>query len=258
MARSIRAASERAIHHRIAANVRQFSSDLAIAIRAFPAALSSLPDDSDLARSLTADLSSALLECKPEAGVPYLAELDSEYAPRTEQFAAVGFRAALLFSGLGALALGAWSTRGDEQALDRALRWFSQAVEVSDPDSDEHAGIVANGASPLGFLERNGGDYAHLDAAFALLDEAFATVTPGHRHYRLNRGGDRAANNALHTIVPVRMKYDQRSRDYVARRTLEGMTKKDIMRCLKRFVAREIYRHLPIMTQITPPLPQTA
>ncbi|MEV7520868.1 IS110 family transposase, partial [Streptomyces sp. NPDC091371] len=69
--------------------------------------------------------------------------------------------------------------------------------------------------------------------------------------------GDRQANNALHTIVLVRMKYDQRTRDYVARRTAEGMNKKDIMRCLKRFVAREIYRHLPHTTPTTTKHPQT-
>ncbi|WP_049574562.1 IS110 family transposase [Streptomyces sp. SBT349] len=65
-----------------------------------------------------------------------------------------------------------------------------------------------------------------------------------HRH-RLNRGGDRQANKALHIVVTVRMRYDARTREYVARRTAEGMSKKDITRCLKRFVAREIYRHLP-------------
>ena len=53
------------------------------------------------------------------------------------------------------------------------------------------------------------------------------------------------------------MKYDQRTRDYVARRTAEGMTKKDVIRCLKRFVTREIYRHLPHMIHATKPLPQT-
>ncbi|MFF7877917.1 IS110 family transposase, partial [Streptomyces californicus] len=56
--------------------------------------------------------------------------------------------------------------------------------------------------------------------------------------------GDRNANSALYTIVLVRMRHDRRTRDYVARRTAEGMSTKDIMRCLKRFVAREIYRHL--------------
>ncbi|WP_319323041.1 transposase [Streptomyces sp. TX20-6-3] len=76
--------------------------------------------------------------------------------------------------------------------------------------------------------------------------------------HRLNRGGDRQGNNALHTIVLVRMKYGQRPQEYASRRTAEGMTKKDVIRCLKRFVAREIYRHLPHMTHTTKPLPQTA
>ena len=96
------------------------------------------------------------------------------------------------------------------------------------------------------------------EAAFAHLCGAAPVPASSGRtnRHRLNRGGDRAANNALHMIVLVRMRYHQRTRDYVARRTLEGMTKKDIMRCLKRFVAREIYRHLPAMTQITQSLPQ--
>ncbi|MEU9182770.1 IS110 family transposase [Streptomyces sp. NPDC048550] len=64
-----------------------------------------------------------------------------------------------------------------------------------------------------------------------------------HRH-RLNRGGDRAANNALHTIVLIRMRFDASTRTYVERRTKEGLSKKDIKRCIKRFVAREVYRAL--------------
>ncbi|MEV6332657.1 winged helix-turn-helix domain-containing protein [Streptomyces sp. NPDC051909] len=62
--------------------------------------------------------------------------------------------------------------------------------------------------------------------------------------HRLNRVGDRQANRALHTIVLVRMLHDPRTREYVARRTLEGLKTKDIFRCLKRFVAREVYRYL--------------
>jgi transposase len=50
--------------------------------------------------------------------------------------------------------------------------------------------------------------------------------------HRLNRGGDRGANNALHTVAPVRMRYDERTRAHVLHRTAEGLPKKDIMRCL--------------------------
>lgn len=62
--------------------------------------------------------------------------------------------------------------------------------------------------------------------------------------HRLNRGGNRDANRALHLICVVRMRYDERTRRYVARRTAEGKSKREIMRCLKRYVAREVYRLL--------------
>ncbi|MDN4507002.1 transposase, partial [Dietzia maris] len=62
--------------------------------------------------------------------------------------------------------------------------------------------------------------------------------------HRLNRGGDRAANHALHTIALSRMRWDERTRSYVDRRTAQGLSKKDIMRCLKRHIAREIYHAL--------------
>jgi transposase len=62
--------------------------------------------------------------------------------------------------------------------------------------------------------------------------------------HRLNTGGDRHANNALWRIVLVRMSSDPKTQDYVARRTLEGKSKKEIIRCLKRHVAREMFRLL--------------
>ncbi|TFB58981.1 IS110 family transposase [Cryobacterium sp. Hz7] len=62
--------------------------------------------------------------------------------------------------------------------------------------------------------------------------------------HRLSRGGDRAANAAIHHVVVSRLATDSRTRDYAARRTAQGKTKKEIMRCLKRYVARELYRQL--------------
>jgi transposase len=64
------------------------------------------------------------------------------------------------------------------------------------------------------------------------------------RRHRLNRGGDRQANSALWRIVFVRMSHDPRTKAYVAKRTAEGKTTKEIMRCLKRYVAREVYKTL--------------
>ena len=60
--------------------------------------------------------------------------------------------------------------------------------------------------------------------------------------HRLNRAGDRQANSALYHIVIVRMRHHQPTRDYVARRTAEGRTKMEIIRCLKRYLARHLYR----------------
>jgi transposase len=62
--------------------------------------------------------------------------------------------------------------------------------------------------------------------------------------HRLNRGGDRQANAALYRIVLTRMSGDERTRTYVARRRAEGKNTAEIMRCLKRFVARETFKHL--------------
>jgi transposase len=64
------------------------------------------------------------------------------------------------------------------------------------------------------------------------------------RRHRLNRGGDRQANSALWRSVFTRMACDPRTEAYVARRTAEGKTTREIIRCLKRYVAREVYKAL--------------
>jgi transposase len=64
------------------------------------------------------------------------------------------------------------------------------------------------------------------------------------RRHRLNRGGDRAANNALYTVVPTRLRLDERTLRYVARRATEGLSQREIIRCLQRYVARELYQLL--------------
>jgi transposase len=62
------------------------------------------------------------------------------------------------------------------------------------------------------------------------------------RRHRLNRAGDRQANSALYTIVITRLSHDARTRAYAERRTAQGLSKKEIIRCLKRYVVREVYR----------------
>ena len=74
--------------------------------------------------------------------------------------------------------------------------------------------------------------------------------------HRLNRRGNRDANRALHVVAAERMSRDERTRSYVARRTTEGKSKREIMRCLKRYIAREIYRVLssPVSAASAAPL----
>jgi hypothetical protein len=57
--------------------------------------------------------------------------------------------------------------------------------------------------------------------------------------------GDRQANSALWRIAVTRMASDPRTRDYIDRRTKDGLTKKEAFRCLKRYIAREVYNALP-------------
>ncbi len=70
--------------------------------------------------------------------------------------------------------------------------------------------------------------------------------------HRLNRGGNRDANRSLHLICVVRMRIDERTRRYVARRTAEGKSRREIMRCLKRYIAREVYRVVLCAASPTP------
>src|SRR5699024_2538069 len=67
--------------------------------------------------------------------------------------------------------------------------------------------------------------------------------------HRLNRGGDRALNRALHMIAITRMTHDEETRTYARKRAAEGKTTKEIRRCIKRYLARRIYRTLNTQAQ---------
>ena len=155
-----------------------------------------------------------------------------------------------------------------EQATKLALRRLARrhqhlTVEIheADHDLDQLIGQAAptllalSGVGPevAGQLLTTAGDNPERivsEAAFAHLCGAApipASSGRTHRH-RLNRGGDRNANRALYVVVLGRLRYDPRTRAYVERRTQEGLTKPEIIRCLKRYVAREIYHALPAAT----------
>jgi transposase len=86
-------------------------------------------------------------------------------------------------------------------------------------------------------------DRLRSEAAFAhLCGVAPIPASSGNtQRHRLNRGGDRAANSALYTAVLSRLRHDPNTRAYVQRRTAEGKTVKETIRCLKRYVARDVY-----------------
>jgi transposase len=86
------------------------------------------------------------------------------------------------------------------------------------------------------------------EAAFAKLcgvcPKPASSGLKSNRH-RLNRGGDRGANSALWIVAVVRLRHHEPTREYVARRTAEGLSKREIIRCLKRYIAREVFAALP-------------
>jgi transposase len=94
--------------------------------------------------------------------------------------------------------------------------------------------LVAVGDNPDRL--RNEAAFAHLTGVAPIPASSGKT----NRH-RLHRGGDRSANRALHLAVIVRLRYCPRTRAYVQRRTAEGKTMPEIIRCLKRYLAREVF-----------------
>lgn len=145
------------------------------------------------------------------------------------------------------------------KALDQEIKTLNKQldtlVRTAAPALVELHGV---GVELAGQFLMTAGDNAgriRTEAAFAKLcgvapQPASSGRTSG-RH-RLSRSGDRAANSALYIVAIVRMRHHQPTRDYVERRTAEGLTKREIIRCLKRYIAREIYNNLP--TKATPRL----
>lgn len=104
-------------------------------------------------------------------------------------------------------------------------------------------GVGRDTAAQLLITAGDNPDRLRSEAAYAALAGACpspASSGKTNRH-RLNRAGDRQANSALYHIVIVRLRYDQETRDYVTRRTAEGKTKMQIIRCLKRYLVRQLY-----------------
>ena len=128
-------------------------------------------------------------------------------------------------------------------ALDAHL---STLVERINPALLELNGVGVEVAGQLLVTAGGNPERVRTEPAFAMLcGVAPLPASSGKtRRHRLNRGGDRQANAALYRITLCRMRWDPRTRTYVERRTTEGLSKKEIIRCLKRLIAREIYHVL--------------
>lgn len=145
------------------------------------------------------------------------------------------------------------------KALDEEIKNLNKQIEAlvrsAAPELVELHGVGIELAGQFLVTAGDNAERIRSEAAFAKLcgvapQPASSGRTTG-RH-RLSRSGDRAANSALYIVTIVRMRRHQPTRDYVDRRTAEGLSKREIIRCLKRYIAREIYANLPRPTTALP------
>ncbi len=167
------------------------------------------------------------------------------------------------------------STTASAKASLRAIarRWLDLDAEVRSHDAHleglveqcapamiEAHGIKTGTAAEMLVLVGDNPERIRSEAALAKLCGACPIPASSGRtsRHRLNRGGHRQANAALHRVVVVRMRAHQPTIDYVRRRTAEGKSKREIIRCLKRFVAREIFGYLCSASRTASPMQITA
>ncbi|WP_069757812.1 IS110 family transposase [Streptomyces sp. LUP47B] len=138
----------------------------------------------------------------------------------------------------------------EHEALTRAL---DGEVTVHNPGLRAAYGVGPDTAAQLLVTAGGNPERMRSEASFAALCGAAPVPASSGRtnRHRLSRGGDRQANAALYRIALVRMSSDSRTREYVARQTTAGRTKKEIIRLLKRAIAREMFRCLT--TTVTVP-----
>jgi transposase len=128
-------------------------------------------------------------------------------------------------------------------ALGRLLK---QLVAAAAPATTARVAVSTGHAGTLLVTAGQNIERLKSEASFAALCGASPIpVSTGRTdRHRLSYGGDRDANRALHMIAVCRLRYCPRTRAYAERRTAEGKTKTEIIRCLKRYIAREIYHAL--------------
>jgi transposase len=123
---------------------------------------------------------------------------------------------------------------------------LDRLVAQAAPELVSLAGICTDNAATLLIVAGDNPERLRSETSFASLCGVSPIEASSGKvvRHRLNRGGNREANRALYMICLARMRRDRRTQDYVARRTAEGKSKREIIRCLKRYIAREVYRVL--------------
>jgi transposase len=123
---------------------------------------------------------------------------------------------------------------------------LGRLVEQAAPELVALPGIGTDNAATLLIVAGDNPKRLASEASFANLCGVSPVEASSGKvvRHRLNRGGNREANRALYMICLARMRRDPRTQEYVARRTQEGKSKREIIRCLKRYLAREVYRVL--------------
>jgi len=141
------------------------------------------------------------------------------------------------------------------EEIDELDARLERLVGKAAPELIRLPGVGTNHAATLLVLAGDNPERLKSEASFASLCGVSPVEASSGKvvRHRLNRGGNRDANRALHMICVVRMDSDKRTREYVARRTAEGKSKWEIMRCLKRYIAREVYRTLLSSTTVKAP-----
>jgi len=154
---------------------------------------------------------------------------------------------------LQALHRAATTTRDLDQAITANEKHLRALVNQMCPGLQDLPGVGPVTAATLLTTWSHHGRI-HNEAAFAALGGISPLPASSGRvtRHRLNRGGDRALNAAIHTIVTTRRRMNHTpTSDYITRRTTQGLTSKEILRCLKRYTSRQLYRFLNTNTATT-------
>ena len=177
----------------------------------------------------------------PLRGMPTSALIDT--CARLRPNADSGDVAAAAKQALRALARRYGALSGEISELDTQL---ARLCAQANPALLAARGVGADVAATLLIAAGDNPQRLRSEASFAALCGASPIEASSGRtvRHRLNRGGDRQANNAIRRIALVRLRCDERTIAYAARRTADGKSRREIIRCLKRYIAREIHQLL--------------